>query len=351
MRNGMRMLSALLALMFLVQCPVSAHHGSGGGGGLGAATQEAVTTPKKTWRIDFTFNYTTLENWSRADIEAEALAAYPESEVDGIDSHTEIDVDITYGLFDSLDVGLRFGAARMRGLQDAEANAHGHLHYHDQGNPEGLKDAWVHAKWNFWTGAKDALALYGAVKLPVGKDDELGDQHGAVLAPGRQPGNKGFEAQWGAAWTHAWSERLQSHASVEWVHRWEHGWEHMNYKLGDTLDGGAMLSYRLWHPSDEADHGHCECCAEGEEVLCGHVERGLSVLAEARVRKQWRNELDGYGLENSGGVSVIGGLGLRMDWNEHVSTTVLGRIPLMQNLNERQQETQGQVLVTVSFRF
>lgn len=303
--------------------PARADHGPGGAGG-GVATVSAETLARGTFSISLGFDHERFENVD----EAEGLerAAASGDHVDAIDRSLIGEVALSYGVTERLEVGLATGhyvatAARIydAGLEDPEEEpaVHGF-------DPDGVTDLWLNAKFRLHRSSERSSALFGGVKAPTGKDGAV-DSEGVLVEPSSRAGTGAWDAAIGFAHTERFSARLRMDTSVKYT--WHQ--HHDDYRIGDRIDAGVALCYR---------------------VSLKHLPR-FYLLGELNARSRQRNEEGAGEVANSGGQSYFATAGMVTQLSERVSLLLAGVAPVLQDLNGDQVQTRLGLKAQVSFEF
>jgi len=296
------------------------NHGPGTSGG-GSTTISGETLRKGRWSVDLTSLYTSYDSPSRAG--AEAIAGQV-GEFDSLDSAFVQDVAFAYGMTDDFQVGAHIGYYAGSNFVDAEEE--GGTVESATADPSGLTDLWLTAKYRVVRGASGHLSLLGGIKLPTGKDDEELD-NGELLEPSSQPGSGAVDYQAGLAYSRYLTPYLTLDASALYTLRTEED----DFEVGDRADVGVALAYRLT-----------------EDV---RAPNNWSVFGELAGIWLDQDEDDGVENENSGGETVYLALGVRDRFSEHLALSVAPAIPIHQDLDGEQVESDWRVAVTLSFTY
>lgn len=210
---------------------------------------------------------------------------------------------------------LREGVDDM-GTPDVEAN----------GDQNGLGDLSLFGQWKFHDDPEAGLfaSLYLGAKLPTGRTD-VHSPAGERLEPDHQPGSGSLDGFAGLAATQRLGETSTLGASVLYTLAGD-GSQHSN--LGDVLRVNAGIG---WSPSAPADGAQWRWMLE--------------------LNGQWheRMRMDGALEENSGGVQLFLAPGLRVTWSSHVSWFASVGLPLVQNLDGVQSETDLRASTGIGF--
>jgi len=299
--------------------PLRWNHGPGTSGG-GSSTSSGETLRAGRWSFDVRSDWTEFEHFSVAEAEAEAIA---HDEFDALESSWVNSLALSYGLTDDLQLGVQLGYYAGSNFIDAEADGLGGAES-ATADPSGMTDTWVTAKFRVMHGAGGHLALLGGVKLPTGKDDEK-LSNGEELEPSSQPGTGSVDYQAGLAYSRFLTPRMTLDASGLYTVRTEHD----GFEVGDRADLGLALAYRL--TEDVRQPGN------------------WSVFGE--LNGVWLDEdvEDGTSNENSGGETLWLTLGLRDRIDEHFSVSLAPALPVYQDANGDQVETEWRVGLALSY--
>lgn len=299
--------------------PLRYNHGPGTSGG-GSTTASGETLRAGRWNVELRSDWTEFEGTSVAEAEARAIAA---GEFDALESSWVNQLGLSYGLTDDLQLALLLGYYAGSNFIDAEEDGLGGAES-AEADPRGLTDTWVSAKWRVLRGAGGHLALIAGVKLPTGADDEtLSD--GEELEPSSQPGSGSVDYQAGLAYSRFLTPRVTLDASGLYVIRTAHE----GFSVGDRADLGLALAYRL--TEDVQAPNNWSVFAELNGVwLDQDVERGVDN-------------------ENSGGEVVYLTVGLRDRISPHAELSLAPGLPILQDVNGEQVETDWRVGLALTF--
>jgi len=295
------------------------NHGPGTSGG-GTATMSGETLRRGRWSLALDSLWTEYESVSVAEAEARAAGA---GEFDALGSSWVNQIALAYGLTDDLELGLEVGYYSGSDFIDAEDDGLGGVES-ATADPSGLMDTWVTAKWRVLRGASGHLALIGGVKLPTGKDDETLSS-GEELEPSSQPGSGAVDYQAGLAYSRYLTERITLDASGVYTLRTEED----DFQVGDRADLGLALAYRLT-----------------PEVQAPHT---WSLFGELNGIWLDQDEEDGLANENSGGETVYLTVGLRDRIHERFSVSLAPAVPILQDLDGEQVESDWRVGLTLTW--
>lgn len=295
-----------------------ANHGPGTSGG-GSSTMSGETLRQGGFDLSLRTDYTSFEHKSRAQAEQEAIA---NGEFDAIDHSLIESFSVAYGITDDVQVGVQLGYYWGSGFIDAEEDGGGGA-TSATADPRGLTDTWVTGKFRVMHGANGHLAVQAGVKLPTGKDDErLSD--GEKLEPSSQPGSGAVDYQLGLAYSRYLTSRVTIDASGIYTLRTEHA----DFQVGDRFDLGLAAAWRLT-----------------EDV---RAFPNWSVSGELLGVWVGKDEDAGAANESSGGETVYFAPGVRARFNPHVALSLAPAVPIHQDLNGSQVETDAKLSFTLS---
>ena len=298
-----------------------ANHGPGTSGG-GSSTISGETLHEGLWDFSLRTDFTNYRSKTRA--EAAAIGAVV-GDFDSLDHSLVETLSAAYGVSDGVQLSASFGYYMGTNFTSAESDGAGGATVSDA-DPEGLTDLWLDAKFRLMHGASGNLALVAGVKLPTGRDDvKLSD--GTPLEPSSQPGSGAVDGQLGLGYSCYLTSRWTIDASALYTLRGSHD----GFTVGDRCDAGLALAWRA--TEDVKSFPNLSFSAEVLGVWVGKDESG------------------GVKNENSGGTSVFLAPGVRERFNENVSLALSIGLPLSQNLNGEQVETDWKAALTLGFAF
>lgn len=304
----------------LVCAPAAANHGPGTSGG-GSATMSGEVLKQGQFDFSLRTDWTEFQHFSRAEAESHAASS---GGFDAIDRSISETFSIAYGVTDDLQVGASVGYYWGSNFVDAEDDA-GTV---DSGvaDPQGLTDLWLTTKLRVLHGQQGRVAVLLGLKLPTGKDDEKLD-NGEVLEPSSQPGSGSVDGQVGVGYSRFLSSQLTFDASAIYTVRTEHD----DFEVGDRLDLGAAIAYRLTPDIQEFPNW-----SVSGEVLAVHLGK---------------DDDAGEKNDNSGGTTWYVSPGVRSRINPNLAVGLAAAFPVVQDLNGDQVETRAKAALTLTFAF
>jgi hypothetical protein len=323
-KNSTNLLRASLNAGFLVLATQFAHadHGPGTSGG-GASTQSGETLKPGKFSIEFREDYTEFDHLSRAEIEAKAAKA---GSIDLLDRSFLHTVSLSYGLVENFQLGLSIGYYDAVKSREAEYDA-------DTGetevltfNPDGVTDLWLTGKYRFYRGPIGQFAVFGGVKFPTGRFDVKNSANERV-EPSATAGSGSYDGMLGVAYSRFLTSRITLDTSFQYTLRTERD----DFRLGDRIDGGLAVAYRLIEDIQKYPQ--------------------VSFFAEANVRYLFKSEEDGDPDPNTGGTAFFLTPGVRVAFSPHLSFTLSSPLPVGQDLNGEQLKTSYKIngALTLSF--
>jgi len=301
---------------------VYADHGPGTSGG-GALTQSAETLKPGKVSLEFRAEYTEFEDLSDSKIEASAARA---GSFDLLDRSFLETFSISYGVVENFQVGLTIGyyhAVNAREAEFDEATGESEILTFD---PDGLTDLWLTGKYRFYRGPIGQFAVFGGVKFPTGKFD-VENSEGERVEPSATAGSGSYDGMGGLAYSRFLTSRLTLDVSGQYTFRTEAE----EFRLGDRIDAGLAFAYRLVEDIQQFPQ--------------------VSFFGEANLRHLFKSEEDGERDPNTGGTALFLTPGVRAAFNPHAAFTISAPIPVWQDLNGTQLETDFKINGALTLTF
>jgi len=300
--------SLLIIAIIFTATIARADHGPGTSGS-GFTTLTAETLKPGQFSSSFQFDWTEFDGLG-GDIEG----------VDLLDRSFLSTLNIAYGVAENFQLGLTYGyyaAEGNRELEDGETVTF---------DPDGFTDLWLTGKYRFYQGPVGQLALIGGVKAPTG-DSSLTNTEGEQVEPSATAGTGAWDGLAGLAYTVPLSAALTLDASALYTFRGER----YDYRLGNRLDLGTSLAWRV----------------------CGDAKTfpQVSLVAEATLRHIAKSEEEGERDTNTGGTVLFLSPGVKVSFTEKIAGSIGIQLPVMQDLNGRQVETQFRLITGGSIAF
>jgi len=317
---------ACLAIASSWLAPATAHHGPGTTGS-GISTASGETVGKGKWSLELLTSYTDFESLSVTQIENKARSiGGDEAHLETLDYAFFETFRLDYGVSEWFQFGFSIGWYSGQDLVEGEVED-GDFEIESHGDVSGLTDLQINSRLRLAKGPYGTASLLFGIKFPTGEEDESSDETGNALEPSLQPGSGASDFIFGIAWS-AWiTSRATADASLQYTYRTEDN----NFKIGDRIDAGVSLGYRLTGDNQSFPQFH--------------------LFLEANVLYLEENEEDGVDEINSGGTELFLSPGLRARLTERLFLSVSPQFPVAQDLNSVQQETDYKVSVSLSYSF
>lgn len=316
--------ATLVLLGALFAPPARACCGPGTAAG-GVQVWSARTIARGTFAIVLRADYTRFESLSPAEIEAMTLeVSGGHRHLDVVDHSTLGTLGLSFGLTDNLEVGVVLGYYAATGVGEGHSLGGTSYEFYDYGDIDGLVDTWLLAKLRVHSSPGGDFTVIGGLKAPTGDDTVTFE--GEPIDQALQPGSGSWDASLAFAFTRDF-DRFTMDASAQYILRTE---AH-DYQVGDQANVGVSLSMRFFASTDE--------------------NRTLAGFVESIVRDQAENEQDGEAHVNSGGTTVFVTPGLHADLSAHTRASVGVQLPVVQRLNDVQQETDYKVTASLRVSF
>ena len=297
-----------LAISLIAHHTALADHGPGTSGS-GFITFSAETLKPGQFSSSLQFDWT----------EFESPSGMPE-EVDLLDRSFLTTFNLSYGVVENFQLGLTYGYYASEGNREFENGDEVTF------DPDGFSDLWLTGKYRFYQGPAGEFAMLGGIKAPAG-DSSVTNSEGESVEPSATAGTGAWDGLAGFAYTVPLSATVTLDASAIYTFRGE---AH-DYRLGDRLDLGSSLAWRV----------------------CGDAATypQLSLVAEATLRHVQKSEEGGADEEATGGTVLFLSPGVKLSFNERLAASLGIQIPVVQNLNGDQLETDFRLITGISFTF
>lgn len=297
-----------LAISLIANHTAFADHGPGTSGS-GFITFSAETLKPGQFSSSFQFDWT----------EFDSPGGMPE-EVDLLDRSFLSTFNVSYGVVENFQLGLTYGYFSSEGNREFENGDEVTF------DPDGFTDLWLTGKYRFYQGPIGQFAMLGGIKAPTG-DSTITNSEGEPVEPSATAGTGAWDGQAGLAYTIALNAVLTLDASALYSFRGERH----DYRLGDRLDIGTSLAWRL---------------GEG-----GGKYSQVSLVAEAILRHVQKSEEGGADDEATGGTVLFLSPGVKVSFTERLAASLGVQLPVVQNLNGAQLETDFRLLTGISYTF
>jgi len=317
----MRTLCTAIVLCFLFTPFAFANHGPGASGG-GSATISGETLKPNHWEISLREDYTQFEHFTRAEAEQRAIAG---GDFDALDHGFITTADIAYGVTEDFQVDAALGYFLGRDFISAEQTGPGTTEV-SRAEPSGLTDMSLTAKYRFMSGKPGNIALVTGVVLPTGRTN-VALANSEPLSPTDQPGTGRFGLPAGLGYSRFLTPQLTIDASFLYTYRFEKD----NFKVGNRLDAGVALAYRL------------------TESIKTFPQYSLFLEFNDVNLDQDRDH--GAKDPNSGSNTLYTTPGFRMRFNPTAALTLAPSFPIWEHLNGNQGRVDFKFALTLSFSF
>jgi Putative MetA-pathway of phenol degradation len=297
-----------LILTLLATHHASADHGPGTSGS-GFVTSSAETLKPGKFSSSF------LLDWTEFD----SPGGMPEG-VDLLDRSFLSTFEVGYGVMENLQLGLSYGYFASEGNREFEEGEKVTF------DPDGFTDLWLTGKYRFYQGPAGQFAALGGIKAPTG-DSALKNSEGESVEPSATAGTGAWDGLVGMAYTVPLDAAVTLDASAAYTFRGEGH----DYRLGNRLDLGSSVAWRVF----------------GEASAYPQV----SLVAEATLRHVQRSQDGGDTEQATGGTVLFFSPGVKASFTENLAATMGIQIPVVQNLNGDQLETDLRMITGISFTF
>lgn len=306
--------SIILSLSLIAFSAALADHGPGTSGS-GFTTLTAETLKPGSFSSTFQFD------WTEFDVPGGDVIG-----VDLLDRSFFSTLNVSYGVVDNFQLGLTYGYFAAEGNRELEEGEDGGEPELSTFDPDGFTDLWLTGKYRFYQGPAGQLALIGGIKFPTG-DSRLINSSGEQVEPAATAGTGAWDGMAGLAYTLPLNEALILDASALYTFRGER----YDYRLGDRLDVGTSLAWRV----------------------CGDAKTypQVSLVAEATLRHVQKSEEEGESDGSTGGTVLFLSPGVKASFTERCAASLGVQLPVVQDLNGNQAETAFRLITGVSFSF
>lgn len=329
----------ILASLIVFASPLAsfANHGPGTTGG-GSTTQSGETLKEGKLICSLDSNYTRYQSLSEQDIKERASQS---GEFDSLKDAFLTNISVGYGITDDFQIEANIGWYSGRDFSDAHKEESGHTgvrsleetEHHDSdevniatASPEGLSDLTIRGKYRIIKGNSGHFSLIGGLTLPVGDDSELLSD-GEELEPSSQPGG----GRYGAIAGVAFSRYLTSTTTIDASSLYTYRFERDDFMIGDRIDNGIALAYRLTEPSENTTQ--------------------FSIFVEVLHQYIGKDEESGESNINSGGNTIFLAPGFKATFTNDIGFIVAPSFPVYQQLNGGQLETDFRMTSQIFYRF
>ena len=318
--NMSKALFLAAVIVAMVSGTALAHHPSGGAG-LGQAgpirTTTATTLPQGTFSFGVQAEFIDLDEFSNSQLLGFAKRG---KDVHTADSVFHSILNMGYGITDNVTVSLKMSYEKIDNIREVHSDEPGEIHLH--GDAKGIGDLAVMGQYRFLkTDSTFEAALFVGLKIPTGKTNDR-DINGETFEAEFLPGSGSWNPIIGIAATKRFGAvALDSNLQYTFGTR---GTQFTN--LGDMFSYNAAVSYR---------------------AISGEIAWDLILEAngEWKEKQRIRGEKD----PNSGGNILFLSPGTRLAFGKKFSTYLSIGIPMLQDMNGTQEDTNYRALLGISF--
>lgn len=211
-------------------------------------TPTASTLPAGNWGFSLYSEYRRFDTPSRSELAAQAAAE--SGHVHSLRYLWSPLLAISYGLTERVTVTAGVPYVKRSELMEGHVHGSGAAGVHDLGDSSGIGDVSLGGYWRFWENSRNsAAALSVGSFLPTGTTDRRNEE-GERFATEHQPGTGAWRPFAGAIVSHN-TGALGLHANLRYTWALEGA---QDTDLGDKIDYGVALSYRLTAAAEESPH-------------------------------------------------------------------------------------------------
>jgi hypothetical protein len=270
------------------------------------------------------------------DVRLEELGAADE-DVHSVNSLLQFNVSLAYGITDDLTIGANLPYVERHDIREAHHDM-GMGEVELAGDAKGLGDLTLFTQYRFLRNDAQDIALLAGVKMPTGSTDER-ELEGGLFEIEQQPGSGSWDPFIGLAANHNIG-RLGFSVNVLYTLVTEGD---QQTDLGDLFNYNLAASYRAYSP----EGGHAHDPHQHALDLIDYVDFSLELNGSERERLT----ISGVEEENSGGHILLLSPGVRVGLGHRWSFYTSVGIPLVNDLNGVQSETELRVIGGFSLVF
>lgn len=301
-------------------------------------TIPASTLPKGTWSIGSRLEYTKFDAFSNSRLET---LAENERETHSTDYLLSPSLSIAHGLKDNLTLSLSIPYVRRHDIKEGHLDgATGEVHKH--GNSKGIGDLSFLAQYRFLKDDHKNLhvSLLSGIKIPTGTTDDK-DKDAARFETEHQPGSGSWDPFVGMAISKE-SGRTSLCSNILYTFATEGAQDTV---LGDSFDYNLALAYRLGNNIDSYNQ------TDTNHIHLDHIHTAWDLMLE--LNGQWRQKqnVNGATDKNSGGNIIFLSPGLRVTMDDKWSMFASIGIPILEDLNGKQPDTDFRIIVGTGWSF
>ncbi len=300
-----------------------------------AITIPATTFPKGSGAVTLRVEYVKSRTFSNAEL---IRLAAQGTEVHSVDYLLSPSVSAGYGLTDNLTVGLRLPYLLRTDIRSGH-NEGGEVVIDTHGNSDGVGDLTVLSQYRFVNNEPGRLesALLAGIKVPTGATG-VKDRNGELFETEHQPGSGSWDPLLGlAASKRVGAVSLDANVLYTFA---TGGAQRTN--LGDQLHYNLAASYRL---GNEKSHHH------SHGGTTEHQHTTWDLILEVNGEWQEKQKVSNVEDENSGGSLVYLSPGARLCGDNGWAATLSVGIPVIEERNGVQHETDIRMVFGLSKGF
>jgi len=314
-----KIFAAAITFLCLMSGTVLAHHAPGVSGTSHAGpilTTSAATLQKGTLALTLQSSYVKMDDFSDSQLLGFSAEG---NDVHTLDYLYSVSATAAYGITDDLTLSLRVPYNSFNNVREAHSDEPDEIHQH--GDSDGIGDMTLLAYYRFlqMSSRQFQSALILGIKAPSGKTDEK-DIHGERFETEHQPGSGSWDPIVGVAVTKRMG-RVSLDADLRYA---------LVTEGSQDTDLGDMMNYDL--------------------AFSYHVPGKLSLDLVLEANGEWKQkeEINGSKDENSGGHILYLSPGMRVRLNNALSAFISVGLPVIQDLNGIQSDTNFRTLFGIS---
>ena len=314
---------------------------NGQGGPINA--QPAGTLPAGMWSLAFRIESVDLKTKSSQELLDFSAAG---EDVHSQDSRQSEVLTAAYGLSDRFMLGATLPHIRNNDIRSSDDGGGGII---ENGDISGLGDLTLYGQWMFADRAMSSepgdnlqAALIAGLKVPTGETHQ-NDDTGVDFEVEHQTGSGSYDGTFGAAATRNWG---RSSLTVDALYTVAgDGTEDVN--LGNSFRYDLAWGYRLSEGQLKREHVR----PDGSTTWIGTEDVQWDLALELNGR--WKDKIDGEEGhdDNSGGHVLLFSPGVRASFPERYSLFASVGVPVIDDPNGENHETQATAVMGVAWGF
>jgi hypothetical protein len=286
--------------------------------------------PAKKWSAGLRTEYVNFDRFTDSELAGSAAAG--EEDVHSVDSLLSASVSLAYGLTDDLTLSARLPYVKRKDIREGEIED-GEAEAHNHGGADGIGDLSLLAQYRFLDGDRIDASLIGGIKAPTGETNEK--DGGEKLEIEFQPGTGSWDWLFGVS-SSVSAGRFGIHGNVLYNLTTEGS---RDTEIGDAFFYNLGIVYALFN-GDHAEAGHHD-----------HSHITWDVMLELNGEYRKKNEVDGNTEDNTGGDIIYLSPGIRVSSSASWSLFMSAGIPVYDDLNGRQADTDYRLVGGIGFAF